>query len=63
MFRPNLDEDPLRRVGPPISIMHFHSARLSTANIGYGQLEIGAAADKIVFNLGELTGNIWTITR
>jgi hypothetical protein len=43
--------------------MHFHSTRLSTANIGYGQLEIGVAADKIVLNLGELTGNIWTITR
>ncbi len=63
LWAQRLDHSTKRPVGPPISLMHFHSARLSTANIGYGQLEIGVAADKIVFNLGELTGNIWTMTR
>jgi Tol biopolymer transport system component/DNA-binding winged helix-turn-helix (wHTH) protein len=63
LWAQRLDHSTKRPAGAPISIMHFHSARLSTANIGYGQLEIGVAADKIVFNLGELTGNIWTITR
>jgi hypothetical protein len=28
-------------------------------NAGCAQLEISVAQDKIVFNLGELTGNIW----
>jgi hypothetical protein len=28
-------------------------------NVGYAQLEISVARDKIVFNLGELTGNLW----
>jgi hypothetical protein len=28
-------------------------------NIGTGLLEIDVAADKVIFNLGELTGNIW----
>jgi hypothetical protein len=58
-----LDHSTKRPVGPLISLMHFHSSRLSTAHIGYGQLEIGVSADKVLFNLGELTGNIWTITR
>ena len=42
---------------------HFHRARLSTGNIEYGQMEIGVAADNIVFSLGELTGNLRTLTK
>ena len=63
LWAQRLDHSSKRPAGPPISLIHFHGARLSTANIGYGQLEIGVAADKIVFDLGELTGNIWTVTR
>jgi Tol biopolymer transport system component len=48
-----------RPIGPPASIHHFHSGRLSMRNVGYGGLEIGIAQDGIIFNLGELTGNIW----
>ena len=40
-------------------IYHFHEARRSMLNAGYGQLEISVARDKIVFNQAELTGNIW----
>jgi len=28
-------------------------------NIATGFLELDVATDKVVFNLGELTGNIW----
>jgi hypothetical protein len=28
-------------------------------NVGYGLMDIAVAADKIVFNLGEISGNIW----
>lgn len=45
--------------GKPVSIAHFHGSRLSIANVGFSLLGISAARDKIAFNLGELTGNIW----
>ncbi len=45
--------------GEPFSVAHFHSARLSMMNISTGFLELEVAKDKLVFNLGELTGNIW----
>lgn len=51
--------DTRRPVGEPFSVAHFHSVRLSMMNIGTGFLEIDVAADKVVFNLGEVTGNIW----
>ncbi len=38
----------------------FHNARLSMMNLGAYSLNISVARDRIVFNLGELTGNIWT---
>lgn len=48
-----------RPVGPPSPVYHFHSTRLSIANVGRGGQEISVAKDMIVLNLGELTGNIW----
>ena len=41
------------------AVHHLHNARLSMMNVGLGLPEISVAADKIVMNLGELTGNIW----
>jgi Tol biopolymer transport system component len=38
-------------------VYHLHQARRSLGHGGY--YEISVARDKIVFNLGELTGNIW----
>ena len=63
LYAQPLDPSTKRPIGPLIDVHHFHSARLSMGNIGYGQLEIGVAVDKIVFNLGELTGNIWMLTK
>ncbi|HEY1216535.1 MAG TPA: hypothetical protein VGE93_23160, partial [Bryobacteraceae bacterium] len=48
-----------RPIGEPFGVMHFHSARLSMMNIGTAFLEVDVAKDKMIFNLGELTGNIW----
>ena len=48
-------------VGGPFAVAHFHSARRSLTNVGYGTGLIGLsiAQDKIVFAQGELTGNLW----
>src|SRR5262245_26225403 len=52
--------DPVKKpIGPAFAIHHFHSARLSMLNLALASLELSVAHDKIVFNLGELTGNIW----
>ena len=51
--------DTRRPLGEPFSVAHFHSARLSMMNIGTGFLEIDVARNKAIFNLSELTGNIW----
>ena len=51
--------DTKRPIGEPMSIAHFHRSRLSMGNIGFSVLGIAVARDKIVFNLGEITGNIW----
>jgi eukaryotic-like serine/threonine-protein kinase len=52
--------DSKQPIGAPVSIAHFHGSRLSMANVGAGGvMEISVARDKIAFNLGELTGNIW----
>jgi eukaryotic-like serine/threonine-protein kinase len=52
--------DPAKKpIGPAFAIYHFHSARLSMLNLALATLELSVAHDKIVFNLGELTGNIW----
>jgi eukaryotic-like serine/threonine-protein kinase len=48
-----------RPIGAPMSIAHFHGSRLSVGNVGFAVLGLSVARDKIAFNLGELTGNIW----
>ena len=46
-------------LGAPLPLYHSHSARRSLQNTGVLPLEISVARDKIVFNMAELTGNIW----
>ena len=46
-------------MGLPTDIYHFHSVRRSLLSVGLAFAEISVARDKIVFPLGELTGNIW----
>ena len=49
-----------RTIGPPRPIYHFHSARRSLANVlAPRKRGPSVARDKLVFALGDLTGNIW----
>jgi Tol biopolymer transport system component len=52
-----LDPATKRPIGPPIGVYHSHNARRSLAIAGV--LEISLSPDKLFFNLGETTGNIW----
>jgi Tol biopolymer transport system component len=46
--------------GAVVSIFHPHRARLNILNVGLtGSLGLGIAEDKIVFNMSDVTGNIW----
>jgi eukaryotic-like serine/threonine-protein kinase len=54
-----LEPDTKRPVGPPLPLYHVHQVRRSILNVGYGLMDIAVAPDKIVFNLSEVTGNIW----
>ena len=52
--------DPAKKpIGLAFALHHLHSARLSMLNLSLAALDISVAHDKIVFNLSELTGNIW----
>jgi len=54
-----VDPSTKRPTGPPLNVYHFHRARIALANVGYASLRLGVGRDKIVFSLGERTGNIW----
>jgi serine/threonine protein kinase len=54
-----LDPTTKRPVGEAFDVYHSHSARRSLMNAGVRFLEISLGGDKLVFNLGEITGNIW----
>jgi Tol biopolymer transport system component len=48
-----------RPIGALLSIQHFHRRGLSSRNLYLGAPTIAVARRKIVFNLGDHTGNIW----
>jgi Tol biopolymer transport system component len=54
-----LQRETMRAIGPPIAIHHAHSARLSIGNIGPLNRGLAASRDRVVFNMAEMTGNIW----
>ena len=54
-----VDPETKRPVGPPLLLYHIHNVRRSILNVGYNRMDIAVAPDKIVLNLGEITGNIW----
>jgi Tol biopolymer transport system component len=55
-----LDPRAKRMIGELEPVYHFHSARRSLANVAHpGRVGLSVAADKVVFALGELTGNVW----
>jgi eukaryotic-like serine/threonine-protein kinase len=54
--------DPRKRpLGAAIPIFHAHEARRSIMNVGWGNLRMSVARDKIVFNMSERTGNVWIL--
>jgi Tol biopolymer transport system component len=58
----SLDPATKRPVGSPVALYHSHTARRSLLNVSIAVLSIAVAHDKIVFNMGERTGNIWMAT-
>ena len=54
-----LDPATKRPSGQPFDVYHSHSARRSLMNAWFAWLEISVSPDKVFFNLGETTGNIW----
>ncbi len=61
LYAQRLDPGTKRPVGEPIAMGHWHSARRSLHNVGLGNLNLSVAADKLVFNLAERTGNVWML--
>jgi Tol biopolymer transport system component len=56
-----LDPKTKRPIGPPLEIYHSHSARRSLLNADIIPLEVHVAPGRLVFHLGEITGNIWMV--
>jgi Tol biopolymer transport system component/predicted Ser/Thr protein kinase len=59
LWAQHLDPMTKRPKGSLVSVHHFHSRGLSWRNLYLGAPDIAVARDKIVFNLGEHTGNVW----
>ena len=59
LWAQRLDPATRRPTGAPLSIQHFHARGLSWKNLSLGAPDIAVARDKILFNLGERSGNIW----
>jgi Tol biopolymer transport system component len=59
LWAQRLDATTKRPAGSPLQVYHFHTARRSLFNTGVFRLEMSVARDRIVFNLTEITGNIW----
>jgi Tol biopolymer transport system component len=57
-----LDEKTKQPLGGPAAVHHFHDNRTSMRNLELSKLKLAVAADKIIFNIGELSGNIWMAT-
>jgi len=54
-----LDGQTKKPAGSPVAVFHRHGARLSLRNANLVSQDLSVARDKIVFNQGEITGNIW----
>jgi Tol biopolymer transport system component/tRNA A-37 threonylcarbamoyl transferase component Bud32 len=55
----HLDPQTKKPAGASVAIFHSHGARLSLRNANVVSQALSVARDKIVFNMGEITGNIW----
>ncbi len=56
-----LEPSTKRPAGAPFAVWHFHHSRESLTAVGsnVGAIGLSVARDKLVFSLGEITGNVW----
>jgi len=54
-----VDPQTKRPSGKAVAVFHSHGSRLSLRNANQVSREMSVARDRIVFNQGEITGNIW----
>jgi eukaryotic-like serine/threonine-protein kinase len=54
-----VDPQTRRPAGSPVAVVHSHGARLSLRNANWVSQGLSVARDRIVFNQGEISGNIW----
>jgi eukaryotic-like serine/threonine-protein kinase len=59
IWHQRLDPTGKRPIGEPSAVYHFHTNRLSLMHMYAPLLDLSVTRDKIVFNLIEVTGNIW----
>jgi hypothetical protein len=59
IWNQRLDPAGKRPIGEPSPVYHFHTNRLSLMHMFAPLLDLSVTRDKIVFNLVEITGNIW----
>jgi hypothetical protein len=45
--------------GPLQAVLHLHGSKRSIRNVTFNHFTLTAAEEKLVFNMGELNGNIW----
>jgi len=57
-----LDPATKRPVGDVQAVYHFHQTRRSMVNVPMYYRELAVAREKMVFELGELVGNVWGLT-
>jgi Tol biopolymer transport system component len=55
----HLDPQTKRPSAKAVAVFHSHGSRLSLRNANQISREMSVARDRIVFNQGEITGNIW----
>jgi Tol biopolymer transport system component len=54
-----LQPQTMHPLGPPFPVQHFHAIRSSPGNVDLSALDIFVAENRMLINLGEVTGNIW----
>ena len=45
--------------GAPFPVKHVHGRQRSIAGVDVSAFDLAVARDKLVFNMGEIRGNIW----
>jgi hypothetical protein len=48
-------------VGPPFEIQDFHTATRNLTHLTKNWLGLSAGRNKLVFNVGEIAGNVWML--